>query len=248
VPWPWRVAGHLVGWGFLAAAVFGLGRSSLGLAAGAMIASMIGVSFVVRAAREERHWIIVLPAILVLAGLGFARFRSPLIKGLLLAGGLALYPYSWQRQPHTGFSALLGKLRRPSRMLVSSAGMGEGPWVAVTSLAESRPGSFVTRATKVLVEAGWNGEGYHLLTPSKDAILRRLDELALDTVILDTPPVQRPPPHHVLLGDALSDSPAWTSCASGQNLVAYCRVTAPKFPRQPLHLAVHGWNFTEQIQ
>jgi GT2 family glycosyltransferase len=247
VPWPGRLIGHLAGWGFLAVAALGLGRSSLALAAGAMIASMLAVSFVVRAAGEERHWIIVLPAMLVLAGLGFARFRSPWIKSLLLAAGLALFPYSWQRQPHTGFSALLARLKRPSRMLVSSAGIGEGPWVAVTSLGERRPGSFVTRATKVLVEEGWNGEGYHLLTPSCDSILRRLDELALDIVILDTPPVQQPPPHHQLLREAMANTLAWTLCASGQDLVAYCRVTAPRVPRQPLHLRVQGWDLTEQI-
>jgi glycosyltransferase involved in cell wall biosynthesis len=248
VPWPGRLIGHVAGWGFLAVAVLGLGRNSLALVAGAMIASMLGVSLAVRAVREERHWIIVLPAILVLAGLGFARFRSPWIKGLLLAAGLALYPYSWQRQPHSGFRVLLRRLKRPARMLVSSAGTGEGPWIAVTSLTERRPSSFVTRATKVLVEEGWNGEGYHLLTPSTDAILRRLDELALDTVILDTPAVQHLPPHHILLRDAMRNSPAWKPCASGQDLLAYCRVTAPKFPRQPLHLRVNGWDFTEQIR
>ena len=248
VPWPGAVIGHVAGWGFLAVAVLGLGRNSLALVAGSMIASMLGVSLVLRAAREERHWIIVLPAILVLAGFAFVRFRSPWLKGLLLAAGLALFPYSWQRQPQAKFSALLRRLKRPARMLVSSAGMGEGPWVAVTSLAEQRPGSFVTRASKVLVEEGWNGEGYHLLTPSADAILQRLDELALDTVILDTPLVGQSPPHHVLLEVAMRNSPAWKLCASGQDLLAYCRVTESKFPRQPLHLRVYGWDFTEQIR
>jgi GT2 family glycosyltransferase len=247
VPWPGRLLGHLAGWGFLAVAVLGLGRSNLALAAGAMIGSMLAVSFVVRAVQEERHWIIVLPSVLVLAGLGFARFRSPWIKGVLLATGLALFPYSWQRQPHTGYSAFLAKLKRPSRMLVSSSGLGEGPWVAVTSLSERRPSSFIARATKVLVEEGWNGEGYHLLTPSSDSILRRIDELALDTVILDTPPLPEQPPHHQLLRNAMETSPAWKPCGSGQDLIAYCRVEPPRFPRQPLHLRVHGWDLTEQI-
>jgi hypothetical protein len=248
MPWPGRLIGHVVGWGFLAVAVLGLGRNSLALVAGSMIASMLGVSLVLRAAREERHWIIVLPAILILAGLGFVRFRSPWIKGFLLVAGLALYPYSRERQPHSEFGALLRRIKRPARMLISSAGIGEGPWVAVTALNERRPGSFVARATKTLVEEGWNGEGYHLLTPSENAILRRLDELALDTVILDTPPAQQPPPHHALLRDAMKNSPAWRACGRGQDLLAYCRVTAPKFPRQPLHLRVHGWDFTEQIR
>ena len=246
-PWPGGMIGYVAGWGFLAVAVLGLGKNALSLLAGSMIVSMVGVSLVVRAAREERHWIIVLPAILILAGLAFVRFRSPWIKGLLLAAGLALYPYSWERQPHSEFSALLLKLRRPARMLVSSAGMGEGSWVAVTSLGERRPGSFVARASKVLVEESWSGEGYHLLTPSADAILQRLDELALDIVILDTPPAPMPPPHHLLLQNAMRNNAAWKPCASGQDLLAYCRVAASKVPRQPLHLHVYGWDFIERI-
>jgi hypothetical protein len=100
----------------------------------------------------------------------------------------------------------------------------------------------------VLVEEGANAEGYHLLTPSPKAILRRLDELALDTVILDTPPVQQPPPHHALLRETMSNSPAWKPCASGQDLLAYCRVIDPQVPRQPLRLLVYGWDFVEQIR
>ena len=247
VPWPGLLIGHLAGWGFLVVAVLGLARNSLALVSAAMIGSMLTVSLAVRAAREERHWIIVLPAILVLAGLAFVRFRSPWIKGLLLALGLVLYPYSWLRQPQSGFGALLARIKRPSRMLISSSGLGEGPWIAVTSLAEKRPSSFVVRATKVLSESGWNGEGYHLLTPTTDAVLRRLDELALDTVIVDTPPVPPPLPHHLLLEDTMKNSPAWKRCGSGQFLIAYCRVIESKFPRQPLHLHVYGWDFTERI-
>lgn len=248
VPWPGPVIGHLAGWGVLAVAALGISRSGLAMVAGSMIASMLVVSLVVRAAREERHWIIVMPAILILAGFGFVRFRSPWMKGLLLAAGLALFPYTWQRQPQQRFSALLRRLQRPARMLVSSTGSGEGPWIAVTSLAERRPGSFVTRASKVLVEEGWNGEGYHLLTPSTDAILQRLDELDLDTVILDSPPVPHPPPHHQMLLDAVRNSPSWNQCECGQDLLAYCRVAPPRFLRQPLHLNVYGWDFVEQIR
>jgi glycosyltransferase involved in cell wall biosynthesis len=246
VPWPGPLIGHLAGWGFLVVAILGLRRNSLALVAAAMIASMLTVTLVVRAAREDRHWIIVLPAILVLAGLGFVRFRSPWIKGLLLALGLVLYPYSWQRQPQSRFGDLLVKVKRPSRMLISSSGLGEGPWIAVVSLTEKRPSSFVVRATKVVSESSWNGEGYHLLAPTADAVLQRLDELALDTVVLDTPPVPSLP-HHPLIEATMRNSPAWKECASGQNLLAYCRVTESKFPRQPLHLRVYGWDFIEQI-
>jgi len=248
VPWSGALIGHLAGWGFLALAVFGLQRKPLALAAGSVVFCTLGVSFVVRAMREERHWIIALPAILVLAGMGISRFRSPLAVGSLAALAVLLFPYSWYRQSPAGFADLVRQLHRPARMLVSSTSVGEGAWIAMTSLAEKRPGSFIVRASKVLSEAGWSGEGYRLLTTTRGAVLRRLDELALDTVILDSTPNPTPPPHHALLQAAVGNSPAWRPCGSALDLTAYCRVSAPQFPRQPLRLNIYGWDFEERIQ
>jgi hypothetical protein len=237
-----------VGWGLVGLAVFGLQRKPLALAAGSVLVCTLGVSFVVRAMREDRHWIIVLPAILLLAGLGISRVRRPLAVGTLLALALVLFPYSWYRQSKAGYADLVRRLHRPARMLISSTAIGEGAWIAVTSLAEKRPGSFIVRASKVLSQTGWNGKRYLLLTVTRQAVLRRLDELALDTIILDSPPNQSLPPHHALLWEAVSNSPAWRSCASSGELIAYCRVSAPQFPRQPLRLEVYGWDFEERIE
>jgi hypothetical protein len=198
--------------------------------------------------QEERHWIIALPAILILSGFAVSRFRRPWVAVSLLVPALALFPFARYRQSQSGFGDLVRQLARPSRMLVSSAGFGEGPWIAVSSLAEQRPGSFIVRASKVLAESGWNGEGYRLLTPTQAAVSRRLDELALDIVILHTPVNEKPPPHHTLLQDTISASPAWSPCGSAHDLLAYCRVRAPQFPRQPLRLSVQGWDFAEQIR
>ncbi len=253
-PWRGALIGRIAGWGVLALAAFGLLRPSalsrkpLALVAGSVVVCTLGVSFLVRAMREERHWIIVLPAILVLAGFGFSRVRSRWIAGLLLAPAVALFPYSWYRQSSSGHGDLVRQLARPARMLVSSAGNGEGPWIAMTSLAEPRPSSLVARASKVLAEEGWNGDGYRLLTPTPDAVSRRLDELALDTVVLHTPSNKKPPPHHTILGDTVSNSAAWRPCGSAQNLLAYCRATAPRVPRQPLRLRIRGWEFEERIR
>lgn len=247
VPWPGVLIAHLAGWGFLALAAFGLCRKPLALVAGSVILSMLAVSFLVRAMQEERHWIMALPAILVLAGFAINRIRKPVIAACVLVPAVLLFPYSRYIQSESGFGDLVRQLRRPARMLVSSGGFGEGPWIAMVSLAERRPASFVVRATKVLAEEGWMGEGYRLLTPTRDAVSRRLDELALDTVILHTPPNQKPQPHHALLQLTVSNSPVWKPCGSTHQLVAYCRVKTPQIPRQPLRLRVHGWDFEERI-
>jgi Dolichyl-phosphate-mannose-protein mannosyltransferase len=246
---PWRAdtIGQLAGWGFVALAVLGFRREPLALVAGSVVVSTLGVSFVVRAMREERHWIIVLPAILILSGVAISRFRKPWIAVCLLLAALAFFPFRWYRQSPAGYGELAAQLARPSRTLVSSAGLGEGSWIAVSSLAEQRPSSFMMRASKVLSESDWNGNRYRLLTSTQDAVSRRLDELAVDTVILYTPVSKKPWPHHALLRDTVAASPAWRPCASAQNLLAYCRIKPPQAPRQPLRLKANGWNFEERM-
>jgi hypothetical protein len=247
VPWRGELIVHLAGWGFLALAVLGLRRQPLALVAGSVIVCTVGVSLVVRAMQEERHWIIALPAILVLSGFAVSRFRRPWVAVCLLLPSAALFPFAWYRQSPSEFSNLARQLVRPSRMLVSSAGWGEGAWIAVSSLAEQRPSSFIVRASKAMAETGWNGEKYRLTTPTWDAISRRLDELAVGVVILHTPANQKPPPHHALLQNTISVSPAWTLCGRAQDLLAYCRVGDPHVPRQPLRLRAYGWDFEERI-
>jgi hypothetical protein len=253
VPWPGALIGQLAGWGFLGLAVLGLAvlglrRQPLALVAGSVIVCTLGVSFVVRAMREDRHWIIALPAILVLSGVAVSRFRRPWVGVCLLLPALALFPFRRYRQAPTEFGDLARRFARPSRMLVSSAGWGEGAWIAVSSLQEQRPASFIVRATKVLAETGWSGEGYRLVTSTRDAVSRRLDELAVDVVVLHTPINLHPRPHHTLLQDTMRASPAWSACASAHDLLAYCRISASRVPRQPLHLRVYGWDFAERIR
>jgi len=248
VPWPGPLIGHLAGWGFLALAAFGLRRNPLALVAGSLIVCMLGASILVRAMREERHWIVALPAILLLSGVAVSCFQRRWVAICLLLSAAALFPFARYRQSPTEFGKLARQLVLPSRMLVSSAGSGEGPWIAVASLAEHRPGSFLMRATKVLAETGWSGEGYHLLAETPAAVSRHLDELAVDIVILHTPVGRIPRPHHALLRDAVSDRSAWTPCGKAHNLLAYCRTKAPEFSRQPLRLKVYGWDFEERIR
>jgi hypothetical protein len=248
VPWPGALIAHMAGWGFLALAVLGLRRQPLALVAGSVIVCTLGVSLVVRAMREDRHWIIVLPAILVLSGLAVSRFRRPWVAACLLLPALALFPYYRYRQTSSEFGILLRQLARPSRMLVSSGRWGEGAWIAVSSLAEQRPASFIARATKVVAETGWSGEGYRLVTATQEEVCRRLDELALDVVILHTPENSRPRPHHTLLQSTMITSPVWSPCGSARDLVAYCRISPPQVPRQPLRLKVYGWDLEERAR
>jgi hypothetical protein len=247
VPWPGRLIGHLAGWGALALAALGLRRTPLALVSAGIVASTLGSSLVLRAMREQRHWIIALPAILVLAGFAISRFHRPAIGAILLLPALVFFPWSRFHQTPTGFGDLLRQVPVPSRMLVSSTGVGEGAWIAVAGVTEKRPGSFIVRATKVLSESGWNGEGYHLLTATPETVGRRIDELALDLVVLHSPPNRSAWPHHALLRNTMQDNAAWKECGHARDLLAYCRVLAPRIPRQPLKLRVAGMDLEETI-
>jgi len=132
-------------------------------------------------------------------------------------------------------------------MMVSSArgASGEGAWVAEVSIAERYPASLVARASKTLAQSGWNGEDYKLRVQTPGEAAMRLDELAIDVVVLDAPSAQEPP-HHLLLGLAVTGSSAWRRCGSAQHLIAYCRAAPPVFPRKPLVLDAGGWHFEER--
>jgi hypothetical protein len=131
-------------------------------------------------------------------------------------------------------------------MMVSSGRGGEGAWIAVVAATERYPASFVVRASKALARSGWNGENYALQIKDPSGAAKRLDELALDLVVLDAPLADMPP-HHELLRLAVADTPAWRKCGSAGNLMAYCRVEAPRFPRIPLVVEAGGRRFEERL-
>jgi hypothetical protein len=247
MPWPISNLGALAGWGFIALAVCGLRREPLSLVAGSIAVCTVIVSFAVRAMNEPRHWIIVLPPILVLSGYTLTHLHRS-VAALLILPAVALFPWSWYHQTPGGYRALVRQLHLPARMLISSArgGSGEGAWIAEVSIVERYPASLVARSSKVLAQSGWNGEHYKLLVETPAAVARRLDELAINVVILDDPSAQEPP-DHALLGLAVTGNSAWNRCGSAKKLIAYCRARPPAFPRKPLVLNAGGWHIEERI-
>jgi hypothetical protein len=245
--WGWSVVGSLAGWGFVLIALLGLRRTPLALIAGTLVVSALATSYAIGAMREPRHWIMALPALVLLAGLALQRVPHPAARILLLLPAIALFPFSRYQQPRSGFADLARQIPRPARMLVSSSGSGEGSWIAEASLSEQRPSSLIARATKVLVEEGWNGEDYRLLTPTPDAVLHRIDELALNVVILHSVGNAPDPPHQRVLRRAIEDNPSWRRCGAARDLAAFCRVGVPALARVPLRLQVHGWDFEERL-
>lgn len=245
MPWPIGVLGNLTGWGCVAIAALGLRREPLSILAASMVMSAAGVSFFVRAMNEPRHWILVLPAILILDAYAVTSIPRRYIA-FLLAPAVILFPYALYRQTRGDYVDLIRQLRLPARMLISGSSGDEGAFIAETAIAERYPGSFVVRATKALAASGWNGENYRLITATTAEVGQRLDELAIDTVAVSLAAKPRRPDQTLLIA-LLKGSATWRLCVSSGSLEAYCRTKPPAFPRKPLVLDVGGLHLEERL-
>jgi len=199
------------------------------------VLSIVTTSYFVRAMNERRHWIIVIPALILLA-VEFLRSMGGMRHARVAAGLAALVLFPFQRPPAgtREFQDFLSQVHRPSRMLVSSNGDGEGAWIAAVALAEQRPASTVLRATKVLADMDWNGYQYKVLAGSAAEAALLLDQYRVDTVVLYTVPNRAFPPHFELAAGAVRDNPEWRLCASRGRFAAWCRALPPTVARKRL--------------
>lgn len=262
IPWGVNLLPEIVGFGILAMAALGAGvafwrRQPAMVAALSIVLSFFVTSYFVRAMHEDRHWIGIVPMLALLGLAAFAWLETRWRWVSWLAGALIVwtFPYWVYQQESAGFGALASQLRLPARMLFSSyRGWREGPWIAVVSLREPRPSSTIVRATKLLAASDWNGRGYRSLVHTPEDIERKLDESAIDVVVLDNVLWDMDPAeiraHHRLLMATLRVSPYWNSCASVGELLAYCRIQPPRFPRQPMQIDMQkrfGQDFKESL-
>jgi len=247
IPWEGKLALHLAGYGVDVLAAIGayfalVRRRPAAVVAALALASIVLLSLGLRAMQEPRHWIILIPAIVLLALEAISQLANSRAR-LALMGVLALafFPYDLRRQHAEGYDAMAAKIKLPSRMLISSTSGGEGPWIAAIAVREKRPASVVVRASKVLAASGWNGEGYRLLTDSGDQVLIRLDELGIDTVIVQQAAGLKAPPHQQLLQAAISGSRAWGPVETGVGaFYQWSRLKPPEVPRKALEIELNS--------
>lgn len=215
------------------------------VAAAAILFSFVIVSYYLRAIREPRHWIALIPALFLLLLVLFAWLeqRWPRLAPLALLVSLLSFPFSLYRQSPEGFQAVAAQLSLPARMLVSSSlGWSEGPWIAVVAASEARPQSTIARATKLLAETDWNIKHYKRLVQNRDEIETALDEAAADIVVLHNAIESGPEamPHHRLLRTSLQESSSWRHCAQSGRVEAFCRTAPPRAPRKPIRIPLRS--------
>jgi len=243
MPWPIDLLPGLAGWGVCVLAVAGIAvavkrRSSVSLVAAAVLVSACGVSAALRAMNQPRHWMVVLPALFILAAefLSWC-WRSKLAFVLATAAALWLFPWSLFRQSKVGVTEAARLIARPARVLAAGGARGEGAMVAAIALSERRPASVVVRSSQLLAHSGWNGENYRLTARSPQEVARLLDEAGVDTVTYCGPPNPRTP-HLRLLAATLEANLAWREEPSMEapELRCWRRALPPAAPRQPLRI------------
>ncbi len=137
---------------------------------GALALATLLFHAVVPANIEGRRLILALPAMLLMAAYGVARLGQ--LAGSRLATGLALAAAAWfalrvftiPQKPADCSSdqARLAMELAPGssdRLLVAGSSSSEGAFIAEVAQREKRPGRFVLRASKVLMDSAWSGAG-----------------------------------------------------------------------------------------
>jgi hypothetical protein len=97
---------------------------------------------------------------------------------------------------------------RNSVVLCASDANGEGALISEVAMREARPGHVILRASKMLAEAGWNGDGYKLKMETPEQIRQFLEAAPVEIVVIDLTPGHRRFEHQRLLQAAIT-GPGW---------------------------------------
>ncbi len=173
-----------LGFGILSLALLGLlgivflrpiesRRSPILASVGALALATLLFHAFVPANLDSRRLILALPAILLLAAGGVARLRQ--LAGPRLATGLALAATAWFALrvftiPHKPVDCSSDDARfamqiapgSSDRLLISGSSSSEGAFISAVAMRENRPGHYVLRASKMLLDSEWSGAGERL--------------------------------------------------------------------------------------
>jgi hypothetical protein len=121
---------------------------------------------------------------------------------------------------HHGYDTAAELLEQPENqnavVLISSESDGEGMLISEITMREKRPAHFVLRATKMLSESNWVGMRYELQYRTPEEILKFLNSVPVEVVVIDNTPSDIVFPHHALLKQAMQTTGEWKKIATIQ--------------------------------
>jgi len=120
--------------------------------------------------------------------------------------------FSIPRQRHHGFDEISQVVERPeyrnSVILVASEGDGEGMLIDEVAMREARPSHFILRASKMLGQGDWLGNHYVLTYHTPEEVMKFLDSIPVELVVIDHETGLANPPYFALLTQAIAAYPA----------------------------------------
>ena len=187
------------------------GASGKWAAAGALVLSVLIFHCMTACSLYARHLISALPGILLLSVAGIVSvsdwgarvlehrkgFRHVVAKRrlitILAAATILVFSmeaFTIPKEPWRGFGAVAQRLLttpglQHSTFLISSGPHGEGMFVAEIAIREQRPNHIVLRGSKVLATSRWDGRAYKTLFRTPEEIMRYLEEIPVEIVIID---------------------------------------------------------------
>jgi glycosyltransferase involved in cell wall biosynthesis len=246
--WPIADLQRLAGTGAVVVAAAGFlvafrNRQPLAMTSASVVISAVLTSYFIRAMNEPRHWIIILPALLLLclACLRWAWTLRPSLHAgaAILPAALVLALFPWQRyhQQAAGYRQIASSIPYPARVLISgSQGWLEGSWIVLGSLREPRPSSVFVRATKLISSSTWMGDHFRMRVNRPDAVEALLDRFGIEAVVLDEHLGGGVAPDYALLRETVSTRPEWKRTASQNGLAVYRRTAKLARATDPIQI------------
>ena len=171
----------------------------------------------------ERYLLPAIPAAAILAALGIQALtrklpgtaKTPAIAALLWAGVLGSQAYGAIHMPPSADSTYPSIARfvlshTPAGangvILVSSDRNGEGAFISEVSSREPKLRLWMLRASKVLSHSGWHGEDYTLRFARDEDLIKYLDSVPVEMVLVD-PPTYWHLKAHLQLLDVIASHP-----------------------------------------
>lgn len=217
---PWLLPPAAVGlWITVLAPLFrGRRVEPLWAAAAGLLATVLAFRAITPLMSDVRHALPLAPAVMMFAAAGTARvvaalpgaarWKTAAVAAVVLAAAAVGAEAVRPKRP-AGFipvarDLLADERLRDSVLLIASDAIGEGMFIQEVAMHEERPGHIVLRASKVLSESGWMGEGYASFFDTPDQLLEYLESVPVGVVVLeeDAAPNQA---HHRLLRQVMRD-------------------------------------------
>jgi hypothetical protein len=169
--------------------------------AGAWLMSVLVFHSVIPGTHDDRHLLSAFPAILMFVAAGVAwlatNVKVPMLNvqqrvylfGVIALVAFAVQTFAIQKKVNNGFGTVAKDIvsqlgHQKVSLLIASDSLGEGMFITEIARSESRPGSRILRASKLLAEISWSGDNYRIRYDNINDVSDLLTEKKVEIVVM----------------------------------------------------------------